>query len=298
MLLASRGAAVVVNDLGVDVRGNAASSAPAEEVVAEIRAAGGEAIANGASVATRDGASGIVDAAVDVFGRVDIIIHNAGLNMGELDEIFALHIEGAWWLVERAWPGMVERGHGRIVLTTSTSGLFGDGTGPGPNPKQAYATSKTAVIGLTKSLAVRGRTAGIKVNAISPTAYTRLVELNRGLATTREGSSRPEDAIEWMAANAAPGLVAAGTLWLTHDDCPVTGRLFNVGAGRVAEIFLGVNRGYMAPGRDLDPDEVIDHLDEIADRAGCFVPIDTMDYSQWVRSLPDGTESASSGSDT
>ncbi|MCU1374665.1 MAG: short-chain dehydrogenase [Actinomycetia bacterium] len=288
LLLAARGAKVVVNDLGVDVDGTGPSSGPAEEVVEEIRQAGGTAVASADTVATEEGASAIVDRGLRQFGRVDAIIHNAGLNLGVLDDILDIHVRGAWWLVERAWPGMVERGHGRIVLTTSSSGLFGDGTGPAENPKQAYATAKTAVIGLTKSLAVRGRSAGITVNAVSPTAHTRLGGLNRGMASTRAGGPPPEAALEWMALNAPPELVAAGTLWLVHDDCPVTGRVFNVGAGRVAEIFLGVTRGYVAPDGALTPEGVMAHLAQVSDPAGHHVPIDTADYAQWIRSVVPG----------
>ncbi|MCU1374503.1 MAG: short-chain dehydrogenase/reductase [Actinomycetia bacterium] len=285
LLLASRGASVVVNDLGVDVHGGDAQAGPAEEVVAEIQAAGGTALANTDDVSSPAGAAAVIDAAVAAFGRVDVLVHNAGRNLGEFQPIMDVHVGAGHWLVERAWGGMVERGHGRVVLTTSASGLYGDGTGPGPNPKQPYATAKTAVIGLTKALAVRGAPAGIKVNAISPTADTRLVGLNQDIHNTREGAPPPEATINWVAANAPARLVAAGALWLMHEDCPVSGRLFAVGAGRVGEIFIGVTEGYISPDGELEPEDVLAHLGEVTDLGRHHVPVDMGDYGRWVRSI-------------
>jgi NAD(P)-dependent dehydrogenase (short-subunit alcohol dehydrogenase family) len=285
LLLGSRGASVVVNDLGVDVRGHGSSSAPAEEVAEQIRQGGGRAIADSRNIASEDGSSGLVDVALNAFGRVDILVHNAALTQGELRTIEDVNFGAAWWLTERAWPGMVERSHGRIVLTTSSGGLFGDGTGPDVNPKQAYCMSKAAIVGLTKALAIRGMPAGIKVNAIAPSAHTRLVELNRSIINTREGAPSSAAALDWMAANAPPELVATGSLWLMHEDCPVTGRMFNVGAGRVAEIFIGLTKGYIAPGGRLEPEDVLDHLSEVRDQSEHYVPIDQGDYGQWVRSI-------------
>jgi NAD(P)-dependent dehydrogenase (short-subunit alcohol dehydrogenase family) len=296
LLLASRGAAVMVNDLGVDVFGCQASSAPADEVVGEIRAAGGTAMVNTNDVSAPEGAAAVIDAAVNKFGRVDVLVHNAGRNLGEYGPIMDVHVGAGHWLAERAWEGMVHRGYGRIVLTTSASGLYGDGTGPGPNPKQPYATAKTAVIGLTKALAVRGAPAGIKVNAISPTADTRLVGLNRDIHNTRDGAPPPEATIDWVAANAPARLVAAGALWLMHEDCPVSGRLFAVGAGRVGEIFIGVTEGYVSPDGQLKPEDVLSHLDEVRDIGRHHVPLDMGDYGRWIRSIvPDRSGAASAG---
>ena len=296
LLLASRGATVVVNDLGVDVFGGGASSGPAEDVVAEIRAAGGTAAASTDDISTPQGAEALVDTAVDAFGRLDVLVHNAGRNLGEFGPIMDVHVGAGHWLTERAWEGMMGRGYGRIVLTTSASGLYGDGAGPGPNPKQPYATAKTAVIGLTKALAVRGALAGIKVNAISPTAHTRLVGLNRDIRNTRAGAPPPEATIDWVAANAPARLVAAGALWLMHEDCPVSGRLFAVGAGRVGEIFIGVTEGYISPDGDLQPEDVLAHLDEVRDLRRHHVPLDMGDYGRWIRSIvPDRSSALGAG---
>lgn len=294
LLLASRGARVVVNDLGADVMGAGASAGPAEEVVAEIRAAGGEAEVNADSVATREGAESLIQAAYSRYGSVDVLVHNAGRNLGDMDSILDVHVRAGFWLTDAAWEAMAARKSGRIVLTTSASGLYGDGTGPGVNPKQPYATAKSAVIGLTKALAVRGAPAGIQVNAISPTAHTRLVGLNRGIESTRPGAPLSGATPDWVAANAPAGLVAAGALWLMHDSCPVTGRLYAVGAGRVGEIFVGVTRGYIAPDGELAPEDVPAHLDEVHDRGAYHVPVDMGDYAQWVRSIVPGRKPAGS----
>jgi NAD(P)-dependent dehydrogenase (short-subunit alcohol dehydrogenase family) len=284
LLLASRGATVVVNDLGVDVRGEDASGDPAREVVEEITRAGGKALIDTASVATEDGCREVITRTVDQFGRIDVLVHNAGRNLGAFEDIMAVHVGGAHWLTDFAFPAMVEQGHGRIVLTTSAAGLYGDGTGPGPNPKLPYATAKAALIGLTKALAMRGAPADIKANAVSPTANTRLVPLNRSITNTRPGAPPASATVDWVAANAPASLVAAGALWLMHQTCPVSGRVFAVGAGRVAEVFIGVTRGYIG-GPELDPDAVPDHLHDVGNLTGHHIPVDLSDYAKWVRSL-------------
>jgi NAD(P)-dependent dehydrogenase (short-subunit alcohol dehydrogenase family) len=288
-LLAARGAKVIVNDLGVDVRGEDPSPDAADAVVEAIQAHGGEALADHNSVASLDGTRALIDRALIAYGRVDVLVHNAGRNLGDVESMLDLHVRAGFWLTEAVWPGMVERNFGRIVLTTSASGLYGDGTGPGPNPKQPYATAKAAVIGLTRSLAMRGRPVDIRVNAISPTADTRLVGLNRGIESTRADAPSSTATPDWVSANAPANAVAAGALWLMHESCQVTGGLYAIGAGRVAEIFLGVTHGYIAAG-ELEPEDVLEHLDEVHDRAGYHVPVDMGDYAQWVRSIiPDKT---------
>src|SRR5258705_2492848 len=202
LLLAARGAQVVVNDLGADVRGEGVSAAPAQRVADEIRAAGGDALVSTDSVAAESGARALIEAAHARYGRVDVLVHNAGRNLGELDPLLDVHVRAAYWLSEGVWAGMVERGYGRIVLTTSASGLYGDGTGPGPNPKQPYAKAKAAIIGLTKALAMRGAPAGITAKAVSPTADSRLVGLNRGIENTRVGAPGSSTTPDWVAANA------------------------------------------------------------------------------------------------
>jgi NAD(P)-dependent dehydrogenase (short-subunit alcohol dehydrogenase family) len=283
LLLASRGAKVVVNDLGIEVDGTGASSGPADEVVAEIRAAGGVAVANPNSVADREGAEGVVDQALEEFGGLDILIHNAGFNLGPFEAILDVHLRAAYWLTERAWPTMMAQKSGRIILTTSAAGLYGDGTGPEFNPKQAYSTAKMALVGMTKALAMRGRPVNINANALSPTGDTRLVGLNKGITNTREGAPPPEATINWVAEHAAPAKVAAGIAWFVHDDCRETGRVLAVGAGRVAEVFIGVTEGYINP--DITPEDVRDNVKDVFDQGRSFVPVDMTDYAARMRKL-------------
>jgi NAD(P)-dependent dehydrogenase (short-subunit alcohol dehydrogenase family) len=283
----------VVNDAGIDVDGTHASQEPAAETVNEIVGRGGTAVASFDDISERAAADALVDRTVDHFGRLDIILHNAGLSIGEFASIWAVNVGAAWWLAERAWPTMVANAYGRIVLTTSASGLYSDGSGPHENPKQAYSTSKAAIVGLTKSLAMRGAPANIKVNAISPKASTRLAALNRGITSTRSGAPTSSETLDWGRKYAPPDSVAAGALWLLHDSCPVSGRLFAIGAGRVAEIFVGVNRGYISTSDALQPEDVLTHLDEVFDRAEHYVPIDMLDHSTWTRVIIDGARSSS-----
>jgi hypothetical protein len=275
---------VIVNDLGVGVDGEGSSRQPADEVAAEIEASGGISVADFGNVATREGAEALIDRSVERFGRVDVIVHNAGFNIGDLQPIFDVHVGAAWWLAEQAWPTMVEQHYGRIILTTSGS-IFGDGSGPEKNPKQAYSTAKAAVIGLTTSLAARGRPAGILVNALLPSAYTRLVEMNRGIRTTRGDAPPIEEAIEWSEAHSPAHLVASGALWLAHESCEVTGRCFTSGSGRVAEVVLAVTRGYVSEGGTMDPEDVVEHLDQVRSRSDLLVPLDMYDFSAWHRTL-------------
>jgi len=287
LLLASRGAKVVVNDLGIDLDGAGTSMDPAQRVVDEIRSAGGEAIADGNTVATLEGSNAIVRHAAEDMGPVDILIHNAGRNVGEFEDLLDVHLRASYWLTEAVWPSMVERNYGRILLTTSAAGLYGSGIGPHFNPKQNYATAKMGIVGLGKALAARGRPANIMVNLVSPTSQSRLRAANVGV-----GSTRPEAGIgamdshnDWAERYAFPELVAAGAIWLLHEDCPVTGEIFTAGAGRVGNVFLGVTRGFWSP--ELQPEDPLRHFAQIIDRQNYFVPADMADYAKWQREVMD-----------
>ncbi len=256
-----------MNDLGASTGGTGADAAPAADAVAEIVAAGGEAVADTSDVATLPGAQALVDTAVERFGRLDILVNNAGIirwaGMPDVDEEnlarhLAVHVNGSFNTARAAWPHMVDRGYGRIVMTTS-AGLFGL-----PN-NTSYATAKGAVIGLTRSLTVAGADHGIKVNLIAPAAMTRMA-----------GRAGDEPSPEM-----SPDLVAPMVALLAHEDCPVSGEAYAAGAGRFARIFVAMTPGYVHPGAGPAPtiEDVVDNWSTINDDTGYSVPADLNDWS-------------------
>jgi NAD(P)-dependent dehydrogenase (short-subunit alcohol dehydrogenase family) len=263
-LLAARGARVVVNDLGANTRGVGTDEAVAQAVVQEIGAEGGEALADAGDVSTEVGAAATVQAAIDQFGRVDILVHNAGIvrwaAMPDIDPddfaaTLAVHLHGAFHLTRAAWPHMVEQRHGRIVLTTST-GMLGL-----PN-NTSYAAAKAGVIGVARSLALAGAPHGINVNCIAPAAMTRM----SGRAADDAG---PE---------MSPDLVAPMGAFLAHDDCRVTGEIYTAGFGRFARVFVGSTEGWVSQAAPTIED-VAAHWTAINDESGYSVPADLMSWS-------------------
>lgn len=266
LLLAERGAAVVVNDLGGTMDGTGADTGPAAAVVADITAAGGSARADGSDISTVEGADAVIDAAVQAFGRIDIVINNAGIirwagppevDLDNLNAHLAVHTIGSFNTVRAAWPHMKAQGYGRIVTTTS-SGVFGL-----PN-NTSYATAKAAVIGLTRSLAVAGARHGIRANLIAPAAMTRMA------GGGADGGDGPEMAPEQVAPMAA---------FLAHESCPVTGEMYTAGAGRFARVFIASTPGYLHPGRDVTVEDVAEHWAAINEETGYWVPADLMGWS-------------------
>jgi NAD(P)-dependent dehydrogenase (short-subunit alcohol dehydrogenase family) len=264
-LLAGRGASVVVNDLGGSMGGRGADSEVASAVAAEIVAAGGTAIADSSDVASEDGAQALIDAAVQQFGRLDILINNAGIikwagfpeaDRDNLERHLAVHVVGSFNTTRVAWPLMVEQGYGRIVMTTS-AGLFGL-----PN-NLSYATAKGAVIGLTRSLNTAGVAHGIKINLIAPAAFTRMA----GGATD---AGPPE---------MSPDLVAPMVAFLAHEDCPVSGEIYSAGAGRFARIFIASTEGYIHATPDPTIEDIAEHWSAINDETGYSIPADLMSWS-------------------
>jgi NAD(P)-dependent dehydrogenase (short-subunit alcohol dehydrogenase family) len=265
LLLASRGARVVVNDLGGSIQGLGSDGGVASRVAAEIAAAGGSAIADENDVAAPSGAQAVIDAAVDNFGRLDILINNAGIikwaglpdaDLENLERHLAVHVLGSFNTTRAAWPHMVEHGYGRIVMTTS-SGVFG-------LPKNlSYATAKSAVIGLTRSIATMSEAHGIKINLIAPAAMTRMA----GPDADPDDSSSPM----------APDQVAPLAAFLAHEACPVNGELYAAGAGRFARIFIASTPGYVATEPTVE--DVAEHWDEINREQGYAVPRDLPDWS-------------------
>ena len=263
LLLASRGAQVVVNDLGGGVAGgDGGSLGPAETVVKEIEDAGGVAVADGNSVATPEGGEAIVQTALDAFGRVDIVINNAGIlrdkafhNMEPdlIDPVLDVHLKGAFYVTKAAWVRMREQNYGRVVNTSSNSGLLGN------FGQSNYGAAKMGLVGLTRVLAIEGAKANIKVNAIAPIAFTRMTEALMGDLGTK----------------LKPELVTPIVVWLCHEDCPVTGEVYSAGGGVIARFFVGLTKGYVNP--DLTVEDVRDHFDEIRDETGYVVPNNNSD---------------------
>ena len=256
LLLASRGAAVVVNDPGVAIGGDGGDEAPAQRVVDEIRAAGGEAVACTASVATPEGGQAIVAAALERHGRLDILIHNAGnvrrapltsMSYADFDAVLDVHLRGAFHVVRPAFPVMCDAGYGRVVLTSSIGGLYGN------HEVANYAAAKAGTIGLSNVVALEGAAHGVVCNAIVPGAVTRMAD---GLDTS---TYPPMD----------PDLVAPVVGWLAHETCSVTGESLIAIAGRVARVVLAETPGVYRPSWSMEA--VADHIDEIRDPAGQVV---------------------------
>ncbi|MCY4566206.1 MAG: SDR family NAD(P)-dependent oxidoreductase [Gammaproteobacteria bacterium] len=263
LLLGARGARVIVNDLGsatVDGTG-AATQEPAREVVREIEDAGGMAAANFDDVSTEAGANNLVTQALDTHGRLDILVNNAGINASPpfaegsteaFDRMMRQHAYGHFFVTRAAWPHMSEAAYGRVVLTTSGAALYG-------LPQSShYCMAKGAIIGMTRALAIEGAAAGIRVNAVAPAAYTRMVT---GL--------QDENLRQQMEELMPPRLVAPMVAWLAHEACPVSGEIFDVGAGRAARVFFAESKGYCS--RSLSIEEVQAHFDTICDESGYLV---------------------------
>jgi NAD(P)-dependent dehydrogenase (short-subunit alcohol dehydrogenase family) len=270
-LLAARGAAVVVNDLGGSMEGEGSDAGPAAEVASEIAAMGGTAVADTHDVATEPGAADLVRTAVERFGRIDALVANAGIMRwakfpdvppADLDAHLAVHVGGSFLTARAAWPHMVEQGSGRIVLTTS-AGVFG------LPANTSYATAKGAVVGLARSLATAGAAHRIKVNCIAPAAATRM------------GAGPNAQAM-------APELVAPLVAYLAHDDCPVTGEVYTAGAGRFARVFVAETEGWVAPDGPASIEDVAAHWPAINDERGYQVPTDLMAWSRAFLSHLDG----------
>src|SRR5580698_3835907 len=244
LLLAARGAKVVVNDPGGAVDGTGTAAAVADKVVAEIKAAGGQAVASYASVADEKAAASIIQTAMDTWGRVDILVNNAGI-LRDKEFVNQVHHFGTVYCTKAAWPIMRKQSYGRIVVTTSGSGTVG-------NFGQAnYGAAKMAVNGLINVLRHEGAKYNIRLNAISPSAYTRMTE-----------SLLPPDIAPWM----KPELVSPMVAWLCSEECDQNGEIMAATAGGYARV-----QYFVTEGKQFDPAEPVtiemvrDSLGEIRD---------------------------------
>jgi NAD(P)-dependent dehydrogenase (short-subunit alcohol dehydrogenase family) len=260
--LGRRGAMVVVNDLGGAVDGSGSSQSAADVVVGQIREAGGDAVANYDSVATRDGGAAIIQTAVDSFGGVDIVINNAGIlrdksfgnmTLDEVDAVLDVHLRGAFHVSHPAFQLMKERGYGRFVHTTSASGLFGN------FGQVNYGAAKAGLVGLSNVLAIEGAKYNIKSNAVAPTARTRMTE----------------DVLGPFVEMFDPVQVMPMVVYLCSEENELTHEIFTVGGGRYGRVFIGTNTGWFA-GQGVVPsiEEVREHLPEIRDITEHVVPGD------------------------
>lgn len=282
LLLAARGASVVVNDIGSDpAMRNYPGRASAEAVVAEIVAAGGKAVASTHSVASAEGAEAIVQTALDAFGGIDILVNNAAISIGapldvmsaiDHERHIAVNLMGTLWCCRAAWPHMLRKGYGRIVNTTSSAMT-------GFAQQAAYAASKGGVWALTRTLAAEGAAHGIRVNAISPGAFTRLVS-----SMLQDDSPLLASARDHM----PPELTSSAVALLAHEDCPVTGECIDSAGGVVQRTFMGRTRGI------ADPDQSIETLaarwDEVMDQADAeTIGVGAFDTAEWkIRPYPSG----------
>jgi NAD(P)-dependent dehydrogenase (short-subunit alcohol dehydrogenase family) len=288
LLLASRGARVVVNDLGVGISdsdgvADAPERPPADDVVAEIVAAGGEAVANRDTIATLEGGAAIVQTALDAFGTVDVVVNNAGqvrmapfteLNEAQLDAVIDTQLRGALNVSRPAWKVMAERGGGRFV-NVSSGAAFGGVPGVA-----VYGMAKMGVIGLTLAMASEGRDAGIAVNVIAPYAKTR--------PETGFGPFPPSPELnEWL----HPRLVAPLVGWLAHEACPVTGECFSVGGGHYARVTLEIAHGFVD--RDATIERIAAGADQILDSP--HSPIAGAQGSSAMRRMFEGFRPAGAG---
>jgi NAD(P)-dependent dehydrogenase (short-subunit alcohol dehydrogenase family) len=265
LLLASRGAAIVVNDLGGNPDGTGSGHTMAELVCKEIEAGGGKAVPNYDSVTTPEGGEAIVQTALDNFGRVDIVINNAGilrdksfanLPPADLEAVLDVHLKGAFFVTQPAFRKMKEQQYGRIVVTASAAGVFGN------FGQTNYGAAKMGLVGLSNVLAVEGKKYNITSNVIAPLAKTRLTE----------------DLLGPLGEKLQPEQIAGLVAYLVSEECTLTHEVFSVGGGRVARVFVGLAKGWVkGAGETPTIEEVRDNVSQIMDTEGFTIPTSAQD---------------------
>jgi NAD(P)-dependent dehydrogenase (short-subunit alcohol dehydrogenase family) len=283
--LASRGAHVVVNDLGCSPFGAGSTIGPAEDVVSEIRGGGGVAIANGDSVATESGVAGMVGDALEAFGRIDAVVHNAGVvgragiedvTPAVIDRVFRPHLLGAFLLAKAVWPSLAAHRSGRMVLTTSAAALLG------MERNAPYAAMKLGVVGLAKSLAREGAPLGIGVNVLSPAGNTRL---GPAAQIGEAGWSAGDDELQGVSPSSEMATLAASVAcWLAHQTCPLSGEVVTAAGRRVARVVIGETTGVVASG--FSPEDVRDWWAAIGDPSSIVEPGDLDEWASRCQ-IPD-----------
>jgi len=264
LFLASRGAKVVVNDLGTGPNGRGEVPASAASLVEEIRAAGGEAVADVNSVATRESAEAIVQTALDAFGAVHIVVNNAGvallapfeeLSEGDILRMIEVHMMGPIWMCRAAWPHMKKQRYGRIVNVGSTAmfGIFGTAV---------YAAAKGGTYSFSRALAVEGEEHDIKVNTVLPMAGTVAISHLQGDSELTRAQLRQP-----------PELVSPIIGLLAHQTCPCSGKAIEAGGGKAYDVVLGTTIGYECS--DLTPESLSANWEQVIDRSGMKVAPDT-----------------------
>lgn len=277
LLLASRGAKVVVNDMGGSKEGVGSDEGPANDVVQEIRANGGVGFADTNTVATEVGCIDLVEQTVSHFGRVDIVVNNAGISRWasfpeadseNLEATLDVHLRGTWNTTRAAWTHMVEQGYGRIITTAST-GMLGL-----PN-NLAYATAKGALIGFTRSLAASAEGTGLRVNCLAPNSVTRPSE-----TTGKKGIVSTNGFNEQMAELMRTERVSPMLALLAHESCPVNGEILVAGANRFGRWFQGFTEGWLSKSEEVPTvEDIAEHWDEITDLDGFYAPASLNEWS-------------------
>lgn len=270
LLLAEKGARVVVADYGVGIDGGGSSPAPAEAVAREITESGGEAVACYASIADEAAATSVVDTAIDAYGRIDVVVNNAGihdpggfdvLSVEQFRAMLDVHYFGTLFVTRAAWPHFTRAGYGRVVNTVSEAMLGGI-------PElSSYGAAKGAVFGLTRNLATEGATHGIQVNAVAPRAYTRMSASHSARLSTV--LDMPKQVMDEINASMPPEMCAPAVAFLAHESCPLNGEVLRIGMGSAARIAVVQTPGIAKS--PLTAEDIAENLGQIMDPAGALV---------------------------